>query len=139
MRNKKMGFISGLVLILALLFVAGPVWAGGNEDPPATGTIVGPELWGVMVYHCGENALILRVKRVVDCNVETQALTDLSYSQGCPSSETSALYRKLGVTLFDINPDPNVMNPIITKVKNFQKEPGQDLYSFDVQIKFLVP
>ena len=139
MHNKKISLTFGLIFTLALLVAAGPVFAGGNEDPPATGTIEGPELWGVMIYHCGENALILRVKRVVDCNVQTQALTDFNYNQGCPSDETSPLNRRLGVTLFDINPDPNVMNPIITKVKNFKKEDGQDLYSFDVQIKFWKP
>jgi len=44
------------------------------------------------------------------------------------------------VTLFEINPDPAAMDPIITKVKNFKQEPaGQNLYSFDVQIKFWTP
>ena len=139
MRNKKIILISSLILMAVLLIAAGPVWAGGNEDPPTTGTIVGPELWGVMVYHCGENGLTFRVKRIVDCNVETQAYSDFGYALGCPGSETSLMYRKLGVTIFDINPDPSVMTPIITKVKNFKKEPGDDLYSADVQIKFLVP
>jgi hypothetical protein len=44
------------------------------------------------------------------------------------------------VTIFDINPDPAVLDPIITKVKNFKEEPGgQNLFSFDVQIKFYNP
>ena len=139
MHNKKVLFISGLIVTLALLVVSGPVWAGGNEDPPATGTIVGPELWGVMVIDCGQNVLTLRVKRIVDCNVETQALDDVNYLLGCPDDATTPLWRQLGVTLFDINPNPAVMDPIITKVKNFKKEPGLDLYSFDVQIKFWTP
>ena len=139
MHNKKVLFISGLIVTLALLVVSGPVWAGGNEEPPATGTIVGPELWGVMVIDCGQNVLTLRVKRIVDCNVETQALDDANYQLGCPDDATTPLWRQLGVTLFDINPNPAVMDPIITKVKNFKQESNQNLYSFDVQIKFWTP
>lgn len=139
MHNKKVLFISGLIVTLALLVVCGPVWAGGNEDPPATGTIVGPELWGVMIIDCGQNILTLRVKRIVDCNVQTQAFVDANYGLGCPANATTPLWRKLGGTLFDINPNPAVMDPIITKVKNFKQEPGQDLYSFDVQLKFWTP
>jgi hypothetical protein len=131
--------LTGLMVLVSLLGAACFVWAGGNEDPPTTGTIVGPELWGVMIYDCGQAALVLRVKRIVNCNVETQAMINLTYSQGCPTDEASVLWRQLGVTLFDINSNPTTMNPIITKVKNFKKEPNLDLYSFDVQIKFLQP
>lgn len=137
MRNKKILSVIGC-LAMAILFVSYG-WAGGPENPPATGTIVGPELWGVMVIDCGAgNILSLRVKRIVDCNVQTQAFMDLAYGLGCPADETTPVYRRLGVTLFDINPDPGVMDPIITKVKNFKKETG-DVYSFDVQIKFWTP
>ena len=68
MHHKKVLFISVLIVTLAILVVSGHVWAGGNEDPPTTGTIVGPELWGVMIYDCGQAALVLRVKRIVNCN-----------------------------------------------------------------------
>jgi hypothetical protein len=140
MRIRKVLLILGLIAPLALFGFGDQVFAGGPENPPATGTIVGPELWGVMVIDCGAgNILSLRVKRIVDCNVQTQAFMDLTYGLGCPADETTPVYRKLGMTLFDINPDPGVMDPIITKVKNFKKEPGQDVYSFDVQIKFWQP
>ena len=139
MQSKKSGFIFSLTVMLALLLIASPLWAGGNEDPPTTGTIVGPELWGVLVYDCDLSGLVLRVKRIVDCNVETQALYDDTYNTGCAGDETSFLWRKLGVPLFDINPDPTVMDPIITNVKNYKKEPGRGLFSMDVQIKFWTP
>ena len=137
MRNKKILSVIGFLAMAILLVSNG--WAGGPENPPATGTIGGPELWGVMVIDCGAgNILSLRVKRIVDCNVQTQAFMDLTYGLGCPADETTPVYRRLGVTLFDINPDPAVMDPIITKVKNFKKETG-NVYSFDVQIKFWTP
>ena len=122
MIRKKTLVITGLIALLVFCGFTGSLWAGGNEDPPATGQIVGPELWGVMVYDCGLNALVLRVKRIVDCDVQTQALLNLAYSGGCPTDASSIMNRLLGVTLFDINPNPAVMDPIITKVKNFKKE-----------------
>jgi hypothetical protein len=139
MKIRKIFLIAGLLAVLALLIPCSHTLAGGPEDPPTTGTIIGPELWGVMIIDCGQNILMLRVKRIVDCNVETQAFDDTNYQLGCPADATTPLWRMLGVTLFDINPNPAVMDPIITKVKNFKKEPGQDLYSFDVQIKFWTP
>ena len=139
MIRKKAFIITGLIALLVFCVCIGSVWAGGNEDPPTTGQIVGPELWGVMVYDCGLNALVLRVKRVVDCNVQTQAFLNLAYSGGCPTDASSIAYRQLGISLFDINPNPAVMDPIITKVKNFKQEGTSSLYSFDVQIKFWTP
>jgi len=139
MHTKKVLFISGLIVTLALLGFGGQAWAGGPENPPTSGTIAGPELWGEMIIDCGAGILSLRVKRIVDCDVQTQAFMDTSYDLGCPGDETTPVYRKLGVTLFDINPDPNVMNPIITKVKNYKQEATPTIYSFDVQIKFWTP
>lgn len=139
--QKKVFFISGLIVTLALLGLGGHAWAGGPENPPTTGIIEGPELWGEMIIDCGNGILSLRVKRIVDCNVQTQAFMDPTYGLGCPADETTPLYRKLGVILFDINPDPTAMDPIITKVKNFKQEaaPNDDIFSFDVQIKFWKP
>lgn len=141
MHYKKVFFISGLIVTLALLGFGGQAWAGGPENPPTTGTIEGPELWGEMIIDCGNGILSFRVKRIVDCNVQTQAFMDPTYALGCPADETTPLYRKLGVTLFDINPNPAVMDPIITKVKNYKQEaaPDNSIFSFDVQIKFWTP
>ena len=141
MHYKKVFFISGLIVTLALLGFGGQAWAGGPENPPTTGTIVGPELWGQMIIDSGNGILSLRVKRIVDCNVQTQAFIDPTYALGAPADETTPLYRRLGVTRFDINPNPAVMDPIITKVKNYKQEPApnDDIFSFDVQIKFWTP
>ena len=141
MHYKKVFFISGLIVTLALFGLGGQAWAGGPENPPTTGTIVGPELWGQMIIDSGNGILSLRVKRIVDCNVQTQAFIDPTYALGAPADETTPLYRRLGVTLFDINPNPAVMDPIITKVKNYKQEPApnDDIFSFDVQIKFWTP
>ena len=139
MKIKKVFLFTGLLAVLTLLIPCSQALAGGNEDPPTTGTIMGPELWGVLVYDCDLGGLVLRVKRIVDCNVQTQALYDDTYNTGCAGDESSFLWRKLGVPLFDINPDPTVMDPIITSVKNYRKEPGRGLFSMDVQIKFWTP
>jgi len=141
MHTKKVLFMSVLITALALFGFGGQVWAGGPENPPTSGTIGGPELWGEMIIDCGAGILSLRVKRIVDCDVETQAFMDTDFDQGCPDDETTPLYRKLGVTLFDINPNPAVMDPIITKVKNYKQEaaPNDQIFSFDVQIKFWTP
>jgi len=120
MIRKKALVITGLIVLLALCGYTGSVWAGGNEDPPTTGQIVGPELWGVMVYDCGLNALVLRVKRVVDCDVETQAFLNLAYSGGCPTEASNIQYRMLGITLFDINPNPAVMDPIMKQIRYWE-------------------
>ena len=141
MRIKKLLFVIGLTAMVTVLSLSGQLWAGGPENPPTTGSIDGPELWGEMVIDCGTGILSLRVKRIVDCNVETQAFMDPTYDLGCPANETTPLNRKLEVTLFDINPNPAAMDPIITKVKNFKQEaaPNDSVYSFDVQIKFWTP
>ena len=140
MHYKNVLIISVLIAALAVFGFGGQTFAGGPENPPDTGTIIGPELWGEMILDCGNNIASLRVKRIVDCNVETQAFMDITYDLGCPADATTPVYRKLGVTLFDINPDPDVMDPIITKVKNYKQETTPNtVYSFDVQIKFWTP
>lgn len=137
MHLKKNLWIIGVVSLLAVFGLSTSAWSG-YESPPATGEIVGPELWGVVVIDCSaENVVALRVKRVVDCEVQTQAVVQ-SWT-GCPADETDPLYETFDVTLFDINPNPAVKKPIITKVKNFKSESGGAVYSFDVQIKFWVP
>jgi hypothetical protein len=143
-KNMRINKLSSIILLTAMILVlsgTGQSWAGGPENPPTTGTIGGPEPWGEMIIDSANGILALRVKRIVDCNVQTQAFIDPTYDLGAPANETTPLYRRLGVTLFDINPDPNAMNPIITKVKNYKQEPAPNasIYSFDVQIKFWTP
>jgi len=141
MQTKRLLFFVGLMVMVTAVGFASNGWAGGTEDQPSTGTIDPPELWGEMIIDCGARDLvILRVKRIVDCEVQTQAFISTLGQLGCPADESTPRWRKLGVTIFDINPDPAVLDPIITKVKNFKEEPGgQNLFSFDVQIKFYNP
>lgn len=128
----KVLLIAGFLAMLTMVMPAAQVWAG-VEPPPTTGTIQGPELWGVIVIDCTANFATLRVKRIVDCNVETQAVTML-WGTTCPQDETDPLWWKLeGIILFDYTGIP-----IITKVKNFKNEPGTEIYSFDAQIKFWI-
>ena len=131
MKVRKILLMAGLMAILAISAYGSEVWAG-MEEPPDTGTIQGPELWGVVVVDCDNVFGTMRVKQIVDCNVETQAVAMAWLT--CPVDETDPLWQKLtGVTLFDYTG-----TPIITKVKNFKKEPGTNIYSFDAQIKFWI-
>jgi hypothetical protein len=140
MYNKK--GISILAGLLALgLILANSLTVFANEDPPGTGEIVGPELWAVIVIDCGAQATAtMRVKRVVDCNVEVQA-ESMTWST-CPADEAAPLYWQFDtLNLFGINPNPteNTKHPIITSVKNFKKETGVDVYSFDAKLMFWQP
>ena len=138
--HKKLCLIATLMVTLALMGFGNQLLAGGPENLDTEGTIVGPEIWGEMIIDCAVGVLALRVKRIVDCNVQTQAFIDPTYALGCVANETTPLNRRLGVTLFDINPNPAAMDPIITKLKNFRQEPDSpDRASFDVQLKFFVP
>jgi len=134
MNCSKITGIFGWAVMFVLIMTAGQVWAGA-EDPRTTGTIEGPELWGVAVIDCSiKNVATLRVKRIVDCNVETQAVVQ-DWTSGCPTDASTPLYWQLtGVSLFGLTG-----TPIITKVKNFKMESGGVIYSFDAQIKFWQP
>lgn len=140
MRNKKLVFVlTGLMALGIMLASGSQVFA--NEDPPPTGEIVGPTLWAVIIIDCGAQATaMMRVKRIVGCDVFVQA-ESMSWSQ-CPSDAGSVTYWQFDtLNLFGINPNPSesTMHPIITKVKNFQKEPGKDVYSFDAELMFWQP
>jgi hypothetical protein len=140
MRNKKVIFIiAGLLGLCIMLANSLPVYA--NEDPPPTGEIVGPELWAVIVVDCGAQATAtMRVKRVVDCDVEVQA-ESMSWTT-CPSDEDAPLYWEfVNLNLFGLSPNPSetTKHPIVTSVKNFKKEDGVNVYSFDAKIKFWQP
>ena len=80
----------------------------------------------------------IRVKRVVDCNVEAQALIDPNWQFGCSDDPNSALKWSLpaGTQFFNI---PGT--PFINKVKNYTKNVQGDgaIYSFDAQFMFWLP
>ena len=145
----------GKIFILVGLIAVGTLslnlqaWAG---NPAAEGaTVGGPEYWGVVMLACESQEVYLRVKRVVDCQVETDEVIERYIYQFCrvPTGEESTrdiiasdlLGQWLGYDQV-IFQEPGV--PIITKVKNFHKkeydggtgEYDGDIFSADVQIRF---
>jgi hypothetical protein len=133
MKLRKILVIAGIVTAFILAVPAGQVWAGADTPPPTSGSIDGPELWGVIVLSgCGGTVNgTLRVKKIENCVVDTEAVA-LGWT-GCPANASAPLWVQLtGVTLFG---DSRV--PIITKVKNFKVQGS--VVSFDAQIKFYTP
>jgi hypothetical protein len=134
MNFRRLIVVAGVLGMLWVLALQGQV---GAIEPPGSGSIVGPELWGVVVIDGSETPMkaTLRVKDIVDCNVDTQAV--VSNLTSCPTGANAVLNWKLtGVTLFG-----NTGTPIITKVKNYKEEKvGVNVVrvSCDVQIKFWV-
>ena len=141
MHYKNLLIVSALIAALAVFGIGGQSFAGGPENnAPGTGNISGPELWGEIVYDSNAGVASLRVKRIVDCDVQTLAFLSPNWNLGSITDvQTQLINLKLGVTLFDINPDPNNPAAIITKVKNFKQEGNTGLYSWDAQIKFWTP
>jgi len=140
MKLVKHFLVLGLLGSLALAGSDPSAWAG--NPPPASPDIVGPEYWGVVVINCNTSVITLRAKRVVDCDVETQALIeDESPFNVCGTGLTDAslFHQWIHGVLFG---ETGV--PIVTKVKNFQKNtytgpPADytgDVYSADVEIRF---
>lgn len=141
MKLRKIVLVVGLMAIFAMLTPGLLVWAGGGPEPPANAIIQDTELWGVVVVYCspaGNDLAIVRVKRIVNCNIETQALVDSDWQFGCSDDPDAPLGWSLpaGTTFFDITG-----TPFIAKVKNYKKDvqPDGDIYSFDAQFKFWVP
>ena len=143
MNLRKILVMAGMAVVFTLLVAVAPTWAGG--DPPvadlSTGTIQGPEMWGVVVMNCppsGDAPAMLRVKRIVDCNVDATA--EAGFSFNCPNDASGIPQNAMltGITLFGDGPAGST--PVITKVKNFVKETkgSQTFVSFDAQIKYFV-
>jgi hypothetical protein len=144
----------GLVAVLTLLVFISPVFAGGGFEPPDGATITGPEIWSVAVIYCPTNGpynlATLRVKRVVDCNTETEAKVDPAWqgagcrkAGGVPTTAADFEGQALapGTTFFNLTAGTAFAN----KVKNFKgpdavldanKNTIGEVVSFDVQFKF---
>ena len=104
MKLKAILLLGAIFTVIAVMGTGAQVFAGPEIPYNNTGTIVGPELWGVIVIDCEANHVAtLRVKRVVDCNVETQAV--VAPVSGCPADETSVLHWTFESQLFNINPN----------------------------------
>ena len=151
MKLGKILIVAGLIAvgILSMNFQA----RAGNppgDDP----TIGGPEYWGVIILACSNFEVSLRVKRVIDCVVETDSLIERYPVAICPADGDFPPSAVVGQWFgYDgvFFGEPGV--PIITKVKNVHKkvysDPGDpgvpgsgtgeyagDIYSADVQIRF---
>jgi len=154
MKIRNVFIITVLMAMVTMPAPATLVWAGGDPGtPPNWANVVGPEIWGTAVVYCKQdtamtNFLAMRVKRIKDCNVQTQALVlldgpDLTLS-GCPENANEFLYQTLPTgTFFPGDEDiPTGALPIVTKIKNwkieYRDETGANAtMSFDAQIKFL--
>ena len=150
MAIRKTLSIIGLLAIFAILLPVAPVWSGFEGGPTAEPSdwskVVGPELWGVVVMQCGVTEIgTIRVKRINDCNVETDTLVDTTTvaALGCINNQSTYLYVRFPkATFFDGAPGvpPQPGDWIVTKVKNFSYEnPGggsTQIISLDVQVKF---
>jgi hypothetical protein len=141
MNLKKMLLIVGWVAVVALTSPISPVTAGGGPEPPTGATIQGPEIWGEVIVYCSPSVpdvATVRVKRVVDCNVESQSIIDPNWQYGCSDDPNSPLKWSLptGTKLFNL---PGT--PFINKVKNYTKNVQGDgaIYSFDAQFMFWLP
>ena len=135
MNFKKTLMIIGLAAVFFAMSLGSQAYAGGGVDPPAwCTTIQGPELWGVVVVDCTKSVAALRVKRIVDCNVETFSNVDDNYQGTCPANGDGPINTAFqGQSFFsDISG-----SAIITKTKNFQID-GTSI-SFDAQFKFCAP
>lgn len=132
MKLRKIVLVVGLMAVFTMLTPGLLVWAGAGPEPPPPGaTIHGPEIWGVVVFDCTRELVILRLKRVVSCVVSTETYVE-AWPFGCPENATGAL---------GFGPEPGSISffglpgtPYVTKVKNFKIE--GTLRSFDAQFMF---
>ena len=147
----KLGKIFILVVLIAVGTLSLNFQARAGNPPPDSPAVGGPEYWGVIIIACANNEAYLRVKRVVDCQVETDSLIEIYPFPICSVSDDQGITRDINAgdllnqwsgydgVLFG---EPGV--PIITKVKNFHKkvyeggtdEYNGDIFSADVQIRF---
>ena len=150
MKASKTYLKTVLIALIAMLVSAPLVWAGAEGgNPPDWNNVTGPEIWGTAVVRCNPsvtNFIAIRVKRIQDCNVSTDALviTPEEIGTACPDTSNPFLYQRLapGQIFSGDENVPQTLTPIVTKVKNFavhsRNADGSDaILSFDAQIKFV--
>ena len=139
MKTRRLILVGSLIALWLLVKPGFPVSA---TEPPVGGPQTGDtEIWGEVVVDCGgsgnvANYATLRVKRVVDCDIDTKGVVWTSSSNVCPDgglSENDVLNMVLSPV--DLSDMGITGIPIITKVKNFKREGSSAIYSFDAQIK----
>jgi hypothetical protein len=138
--NFRKVFLIAAVAVLVFPLTVVPAMAGADPPVrPATGTIHGPDVWGVGVIACNTSTATLRVKQIgPDCIVAPTA--KIVTAVNCPADERDVLYYQLtGVTLNDTSGAPISGTPIFVRIKNFQIESDNSAASFDVLINFYSP
>ncbi len=150
MKASKIYLNAVLIALMVMLVSAPLVWAGGEGGaPPDWNNVTGPEIWGTAVVRCDPaitNFIAIRVKRIQDCNVSTDALVIAPAEIGtaCPDTSNPFLYQRLAAgQIFSGDENvPQSLTPIVTKVKNFavhsrNADGSNATLSFDAQIKFV--
>lgn len=141
MNFKKTLIIVGLAAIFFAMSLGSQAYAGGGTDPPDWCDVIGdPTIWGVVVVDCDKNVATGRVKRIVDCNVETFSFSDDNYQANCPADESDP--ENTGFIMVPFGPvtneqGQNAVGVIITKARNLQID-GTSV-SFDAQFKYCYP
>ncbi|MCP4622483.1 MAG: hypothetical protein GY850_03015 [bacterium] len=128
--------ILATVLTLALFVAVPATQVLGVEPSPPSGSerTIGPKMWAVGIVDCITNTAKIRVKKIEDCKVDTQAVSEASLTtpiSACPESEGHILYQRFNASQVFGLP----CQAIITNVKNLKKD--GDLVTFDAQIQFL--
>jgi hypothetical protein len=138
MKTRKILVVVALLGISLFVASGSQALAGGGPLPPTATVFHGPEIWGSVVVYCGTppnpTFVVVRVKRVVDCNVETEVVVDPAWTFGCPADDPSVPLNwslPAGTKFFGL---PGT--PYITKVQNWKNHGSGTLFSFDAQFKF---
>lgn len=137
MKKGSLLILTGMLAMIITMMPAAQVL--GNEAPVqapigAGEKLIGPVMWAVGVVNAN-NIGTLRVKRINDCAVTTQALS--IGLTGTPTEESDVIWARLPVgSVFGLCAN-STGQPIITKVKNFVLDDG--IASFDAEIQFVVP
>jgi len=151
MKIKNVFIITVLMAMVTMLGPATLVLAGGDPPLPNWDNVTGPEIWGTAVVRCvpgNDNFIAFRVKRINDCNVQTDARVEIpgTMATACPDSPGPFLYSTLPANSIFTDEEgiPATYAPIVTKIKNFTVHEYQNggetaTLSFDAQIKFVQP
>lgn len=143
MQTGKIILIVSVAFVFGVLFPCVPALSGSGEaipvDPSST-DVQPPEAWGVIVADFSSQAaavVTVRVKRVVNCAVETDVRTIVGPCTPATTSDPGDCYDQASDFLYLCLPGLNLFNgaipnPVITKIKN--PTPDGSVLSFDAQI-----
>ena len=145
---KKQIILSLIIAGLAAMLTVNLALAGVGPEPPENAEILDIEIWGVVTLICKPNCdpgtpstyAMVRVKRVVDCVVQTETKVITAYPSCCPNPANPELEIKdwalTGIQFFDMAAN---ITPYIDKIKNFYQltdANGDTVTTFDAKFKF---